>query len=80
MTEPDLPTRLARKWCPNANKHYLDNTPDNCQCARIDGAVREVLDDALWLLEFIVEPEWFPNEGDRQFWQERVRSIAALYK
>lgn len=27
-----------------------------------------------WAIEFITEPEWFPNEGDRQWWQERYQS------
>ena len=31
--------------------------------------------DLHWLDEFVVEPEWFPNEGDRQFWQERRAAI-----
>lgn len=28
-----------------------------------------------WAEEFIVEPEWFPNEGDRQAWRERKAAL-----
>ena len=44
--------------------------------------VREALEkaekDIHWLLEFVVEPEFFPNQGDRQYWHERLAAIAAL--
>ena len=28
-----------------------------------------------WLLEFVVEPDEFPNEGDRQWWNEKLHAI-----
>ena len=31
--------------------------------------------DLAWLDEFVVEPEWFPNEGDRQDWHERRQAL-----
>ena|SRR3990167_4268823 len=37
-------------------------------------AARKLL---LWANEFIIEPEWFPNEGDRQFWRERRSALSA---
>lgn len=33
--------------------------------------------DLRWAAEFVTEPEWFPNEGDRQAWQERLQTIRA---
>ena len=32
-------------------------------------------EDIAWLIEFVVEPEEFPNEGDRQWWQEKLQGI-----
>ena len=28
-----------------------------------------------WASEYIVEPDWFPNEGDRQQWRERRAAL-----
>ena len=40
---PDLPARLARKWCP---AHY-----DACECSRLEGAVREALEEVEKLIQ-----------------------------
>ena len=60
----DLDQARKDAWAAQMAKLYANRT-----------ALRESL---TWALEFIQEPEWFPNEGDRQWWQERRASITAL--
>ena len=43
----------------------------------VEKAGGELVKDLHWLDEFVVEPEWFPNEGDRQYWQERRAASSA---
>ena len=31
-----------------------------------------------WLNEFVVEPEYFPAEGDRYWWQEKRAALAKI--
>lgn len=53
-----------------ANGSIFQPHPLTAACRQLLAA----LDEKEWLLEwaneFIVEPEWFPNEGDRQLWRE----------
>jgi len=32
--------------------------------------------DLSWAMEYVVEPEWFPNEGDRQYWHGQFSRLA----
>ena len=65
---------------------HLDAIPDeldalmclNCADAYARQQVEAAVKEVQWLDEFVVEPEWFPNEGDRQYWQERRAAIRAL--
>ena len=43
---------------------------------RAEGA-REMVVELAWLLNFVEEPEWFPNEGDAQWWRERMSRLRA---
>ena len=51
-----------------AEKNTLLETLE-ARCARLEDELR-------WAVEFVVEPEWFPNQGDRQAWQERLKNLA----
>ena len=50
----------------------------NCADAFARQQVEAFREKIRWLDEFVVEPEWFPNEGDRQYWRERRAAIRAL--
>jgi len=41
---------------------------------------KPLLDALKWLDEFVIEPEYFPGDGDRQWWREKRQSIAAIAK
>lgn len=40
--------------------------------------VERVMQEIQWLDEFVVEPDEFPNDGDRQWWRERLAGIQCL--
>ena len=58
----------------------LDGTDSWEQCVSLIAtalaAQRErLLAECKWLDEFVVEPESFQNEGDRQWWRERRQAL-----
>lgn len=85
---PTIPEALARQVVKSVKDdalalgHPFYEETQKALIERIAAAVREALEEAKkdihWLLEFVVEPEFFPNQGDRQYWHERVAAIAAL--
>ena len=43
-----------------------------------NAALKAFREEIRWLDEFFVEPEWFSNTGDRQYWRERRAAIRHL--
>ena len=66
---PDLLLRAMCEVCADAHARQ-----------QVREALGEAQKDIHWLLEFVVEPEFFPNLGDRQYWHERVAAIAAALR
>lgn len=61
------------------------NSPDvtrfcslRCSGRDAESGIRELKAALSFALEFIQEPEWFPNKGDRQFWRERKQCASSL--
>lgn len=72
-----MSTELVKYW---VNKPYIQSelvTADPSAYALMFKAedvarvIAGLQKDIEWLNEFVTEPEEFPNEGDRQWWQER---------
>jgi hypothetical protein len=42
--------------------------------------VKALVEALQWLDEFVIEPEYFPANGDRQWWQEKRQAIRAKAK
>ena len=70
---------FARTSCQGKCLHVCFYHPLGVERA-IEEQVEAVREEIRWLDEFVVEPGWFPNWGDRQYWRERRAAIRALAK
>ena len=73
MTEPDLPARLARKWCSVHGTERIEFRRETCSCPRVAAAVREALEEAkareMELKEALSEAiGWMKFNDEADFW------------
>ncbi|MCR4340194.1 MAG: hypothetical protein NUW01_09965 [Gemmatimonadaceae bacterium] len=74
----ELPKVTASLYA-NEDSAYVSVTLIDTTPAQLHDAIGCTMREALaWALAFIEEPEWFPNEGDRQAWQEKRRAYFAM--
>lgn len=57
-------------------EEFICRLATSLDAAKAEGA-REMAVELAWLLNFVEEPEWFPNEGDMWWWRERMSRLRA---